>query len=95
MKIVAGNCFWIFFLFCVNWLYERCYDSESVFTVPQRVKVKFVGIEESKFEKCSHVTETLWGVCGRESAGECIVNWLKGSRVVMLTFVNTFLSFVF
>lgn len=60
------NCCWkfvfgFFFLLCVRWLYERCYDSESVFNVPQRVQVNFVGIEEPKFEKCSHVTETLLG----------------------------------
>lgn len=50
---------------------------------------------ESKFEKCSDVTETLLGVWKGEYAGEYVVNWLKGSRVLMFTFVNTFLSFVF
>lgn len=41
-------------------------------------------------------------LCGRNTIGclegkvlAYVENWLKDSRVIMLTFVNTFLSFVF
>lgn len=38
--------------------------------------------------------DSLLGIW-KGNAGEYVVNWLKGNRILMLTFVNTFLSFVF
>lgn len=95
------NCCWkfVFGFFFFSYVSGGCMSDVTILKVflmyLSEFKLTLLASKSPSLRNAVMWQKHYWGVCGRESAGECIVNWLKGSRVIMLTFVNTFLSFVF